>query len=497
MTISIVGFTSDDKVPGFYGETVFGQGRISIGELPVFLLLLGNKTSAGTATADTVVYDVLSEDDADTLFGAGSELARMCGAALLVDGVNLKAIAVTEASGTAASATIAVGGTWSTGGQVTIYLDNEPHVASVLSGDSTSDVATSIANAFKARPRASSTASASSAVVTTTCKNKGPRGNARLLRADLSRAPAGLTIALAGGTALTGGVTPFSGGATADDVTAALATMVSAQYDYIVQAEADATNLALLKTHCASQAGPLVGFLEHYGIGATGTLSAAVSLAQTTCNDARGSVAWSLYNETVPAEIAACYFAHRASTEGENPNPNYDALEIEAATPQSQPADRPSHATLKSALNQGVTPLVTTTDGRVVVSRAIVTRSLNGSSPDYRCLDVGDAKVPDRVRQECAALWGEFVQQNPYVGPEPSTDDRTPRSGVAYPSLWASSIMSEVLLPAEAANWIEDPTENPPVVEYDRSAKRLMSAVPVVVRALNHQVGVSVRQQAA
>ena len=39
--------------------------------------------------------------------------------------------------------------------------------------------------------------------------------------------------------------------------------------------------------------------------------------------------------------------------------------------------------------------------------------------------------------------------------------------------------------------------ENQPLTEYNKTAKRLMSAVPCVVRTQFHSAGVSVRQVAA
>jgi len=38
---------------------------------------------------------------------------------------------------------------------------------------------------------------------------------------------------------------------------------------------------------------------------------------------------------------------------------------------------------------------------------------------------------------------------------------------------------------------------NPPFVEYDHEAGRLMTAAPIVVRKQNHQLGISIRQVAA
>lgn len=498
MTITIVGFSSDDKVPGFYGETKYGQGRVSIGSLPVFLTVMGGKISAGSATVATV-YDVLGEDEADDLFGAGSELARMCYAALSIPGINLRAIAVAEAGGaTAATLTATFGGTWTEDGEVSVRLAGKTFTITVGASDSTSDLATRLADKLNEDPRMPASAGDAGAVTTLTTKSKSSRQNEHLVAKDLSNAPSGLTLTLAGGTALTGGITPFTSGAGADDVTNALAAMEAQTHDYIAPAEADATNADLVRDFVNAQAGPLVGRLQHFVMASARTSATAVSLSQTTLNEYRGQVVWLENSEIVASEIAAVMGALRAATEGSNPNPDYDDVELTWLAPQAETADRPSHAALKSALNNGVTPLKTTDDGRVQVVRAITSHSLNGAAPDYRTLDVGDAVVPDRIRKECAAYWsGEFKVANPYIGPDPGEGERAAPAGVATPALWTAAVISEVLRPAEAALWVADVDSNLPVSEYDSGAKRIMSAVPVVVRPIQHQIGVSVRQQAA
>src|SRR5688572_10778124 len=103
-TIIITGFSDSDKVPGFYGQTKFGAGPINAGSQTLTLLLVGLKTSAGTAVADQDIVEIFSGDDADTYFGQGSELARGCRMALKQSGgqpagYKLMAAAVTASGG--------------------------------------------------------------------------------------------------------------------------------------------------------------------------------------------------------------------------------------------------------------------------------------------------------------------------------------------------------------------------------------------------------------
>lgn len=497
MSITIVGFTSDDKVPGAYGETKYAQGRISLGALAMVCLLAGNKTSAGSATADTEVKDIYAAEDAESYFGARSELYQMANAALEIEGVTLKAIAVAEASGAKATLTLTVGGTWTEDGDVTVRIAGKSYTVTVLSTDNTTAAALKIANKFAEDAYAPFTAAPVAAVVTTTMAQFGTRGNDYVAVKDLTSAPTGLTLALAGGTPLTGGAVPFSGGSGADDITNALVTLDTDQYDRIAFAQNDTTNADRLRDAVNSKAGPLKGLLEHFVFAKTRTLTAAASFSQTDLNEFRGNVWWLENSETHPSVIAAQIAALRSVTEGDDPNPSYDDVELPSVAPQAFKADWSSHTTQKTALNSGVSPLRTTRDGKVQMVRGITAHSLNGAAADYRTLDLGDAVVPDRIRVEAAVYWNtEFKIANPYVGPDPA-GGRQPEEGVGTPTNWNAALISEILRPAEANNWIMDVDSNPPVSEYNVAAKRIMSAIPVVVRPRNHQVGLSVRQQAA
>src|SRR3989304_2118392 len=104
MALSI--FDTSNKVPGSYIDVVFGVGARSAGDAARRVLLIGNRTTAGSATVAVPVL-VPSVDDAITLFGSGSELHQMAKAAFAANpGVTLYARPVAESGGTAASGPI-------------------------------------------------------------------------------------------------------------------------------------------------------------------------------------------------------------------------------------------------------------------------------------------------------------------------------------------------------------------------------------------------------
>ncbi len=495
--ILIAGYTNSDKVPGAVRETKYGQGKVSIGAIPLKLLVTGNKLATGSATADQDIIPIYSPDDADAYLGTGSEAAIQCYAALEIPGVTLYAAPVLEnAAGTAATMTATVAGTWSTTGTVTIYLFGKQIDAVVQAGDSVTTAAASLAAAINGQIRFPMTATSSLGVVTVTVRNKGTRGNDYICRKDLGGAPSGLTLTLAGGTALTNGMVPFSGGAGADDVTNVLALLATGVYDYQAWAQNDATNAGLIKAQLISESGPLLMHLEHAVFAKTRLQATSTSFAQSTLNAYRCTVVHFEDCEVPPSYIAAQVAAVRAVIVGDNPNFRFDDYVLPTIPPQSQRQDVPTRSELNAMLNAGVTPLTTLPDGTVKIVRAIQSHSLNGASPDFRTLDWGDADVPDRVSKELGAQWDVFSASNQYVGPDPAAGQEPLPEGVGSPRLWNADVY-KVLKDAEAANWLQSVDLNLPVSEYNTTASRLMTAAPNVVRKQSHSVGISVRQTAA
>jgi phage tail sheath gpL-like len=498
MTINIVGFSSTAKVPGFFGETVFGAGAISAGDIPLKLLLCGTKTSAGTAVADTDVVNIFSTTDADTYFGPGSELAIMCYGALQNPGVAIKAIASAEAGGAvAATATITLTGTWTSTGTAIYRIDGIRVTAAISSTDTISSAADSIVNAINAIPSLSVTAvkgAATAYVITITRKSKGLRGLQGMLFQDITQLPTGCTSTIAGGTSVTGGGVHFVSGTGTDSVTNVLAVLATAQYDRIAAAQNDGTNGALWVAACNTQAGPTIGHLEHLIFASNASLSTAQSIAQTSLNAERAQYLWQVNGETIPSYVAATFAARRTAVEQSDPGASYDGYVLPGVAPQSQQADWASYPTLVSALDNSLTPVTTNANGQSYVVRSITTKSLTSGAPDYRTLDTSQAVVPDYVRTVVRLFWETvFKVSNPKVFSDPADGERDRPAGVATPSRWNQSI-KKILLDLQDQLIISDVANNAPVSEYNSTAKRIMSIIPVIPTPSNHSTGVSVRQ---
>lgn len=496
-SIVILGWTADDKVPGDYRETVFGTGRVSVGAYPVRMVITGTKLATGSAVADQDIVPIVSSSDAYTKLGAHSTACRQAIAALNVPGVTVYAAPPAVAGGAvAATASVVFGGSWTSPGSVKFWIGGDYFEVSVGSTQVATDAGATFRSACNSLANGLVAATGTTATSTITAYNLGTQGNAVLVYWDLSEAPAGLTVAVTGGTAIHDRLVPLSGGTGTESLANVIALLKPELYDYIAVAQTDATNAGLVKTHMSSEAGPTISHLEHAVFGSTGTLVAASSLAQTTLNDYRSTVVWYENGETHPSEMAAAVCAIRAVVEPSNPNYNFDNFPVPGVVTQRYQADKALHATLKAALNSGVTPIIERSSA-AVIARGIVTHCLNGSAPDYRCLDWGDAVVPDRISKELGAEWvNVFKPGNPYVGPDAVGSEADPAAGVGTPNRW-KSVVYGILKNRERDNWLANVDNNLPEVEYDNDRAALVSAVPIEVRKQQHAIGISVRQQAA
>ncbi len=499
--VQIVGFTSTDFVPGFVGETVFGAGGISASDVPIKLLLVGNKTSAGSKTANQDVDPVFSQTEADAYYGPGSELARMFAAAVRIPGVQIWCAPVTESAGAAATMTVTFATNASSDGEFRYYFDGELVTVPVTNGQTPTQVGDRMVTEISAKTRLSVTAANITGTVTVTRKQKGPRGNDAIVYQDVTKKPGGMTSTLGGAGAAVNTVgKKFAGGTTADDVTALAAVVFPGWYQRVALAPNDATNLGVWETNTDSKAGPLEGRPEHVVVGFNGSISAAQSLSQTTLNNPRFQLLWQLNGESHPCELAAVFAALRAVTEQGDPNADYDDVVLPGIAPARFNADVPQRSTKVSALQTGVTP-ITTENAQAKIVRSITTKCLDGTSPDYRTLDTSQSSTPDAFRIDLGLQWKtRYRPNNPNIADDPAPEQPERPSGFATPRRWNDFVIKRLRewengsAVSSGIPQIADVGTNLPTSGYDKTAKRIMTLCPIVPAAKHHQVGVSVQQ---
>lgn len=464
-------------------------------------LLCGMMLASGATASVGSVYDITSKEDADTYFGAGSELARMCYRAIDEGLSSFKATPTAEPSGgTKATTTVTVSGTWTTGGSYQLYIDGDSiGTINIASSDTPTTVAAAIAAAVQARGRLPMSAGSALGVCTLTRKNKGARGQDGSVFHVTTGLPSGCSIALAGSATLSGGgVRPgaSSTGTGVDDVTSTLTAIYATRYHRIAAAQSDATQEAQWELHVNNAAGISEQRYQHVTQGFSGSVSGATSLATATCNDPRVQLTYQRENVCTAAEVAAAVMAARLIGERNWINAGFDGyvLQIPGQRDKTQYLNPGEIRTLLAA---GVTPITTDADGKARIEKSVTTKTLTSGLLDLRCDSTNKAVVPDYEADQIIALWQTYKTNNPVVADDPAPGERDRPAGVATPLSWSAEIYGmlkaqERTLNGQPGPILQDVDKNPPVSSYDADSESIISVVSVKAARLHHKAGVTV-----
>jgi phage tail sheath gpL-like len=439
-SIAIVGLAANDPVPGTYIEVDFAAGPPIAGLTQYSVLLLGNRMTTGTATVDTVIYGpdtatpLAQEADAIALFGEGSELHRMWKRFFKVNTTqSVYALAVTESVGAFATGVATLATTATSNGTLRIYVGDEFVDSAITSGDTAIVAAGNACTAINSKTWWPVTAANSgTAVITLTAKQKGLRGNwlrywSRMLTA------CGMTTSTA---------TPafFTGGTTADSNTTALTTILPKRFYYIVSAAEDATQLGALVTQVNTQGQPTNGIRQRVIGGSVDTLANAQTIA-TGLNAARAEVVLLTQGDVPPSELAANSAAvysleeqprkFKCNFSGYGNDAN-SSLNWKIPAPLS--GVQPTRANIKSALNNGLTPIGVNPNGSTYLVKRCTSRSLNGSNPDYRIRDAHKVTICDRYADDMGSKVSlQFAGKN--IGDDPVGQQPGPGASVVTPRM--------------------------------------------------------------
>ena len=431
-SIPLTGLASNDAVPGNYLEINFAQGAGSLGTATYAIVLVGNKSAAGDATPDTVIYGpgansplpLATVQDAINRFGQGSELHRMFRRVVALNTVTpVYAVAVAESAGANATLAVTFATTAAANGSVRFYMGDEFVDTAVTSGDTATVIGANVAASINTKLDWAVTAVSAIGVLTVTAKNKGPRGN--WLR--------GSAVIIGTGVATTSSVSAqafFTGGTTSDSNVTALATILPFRYYYVVSAAEDATQLGAAASQISTQALPTTGIRGRV-VGASIDTSGNATTIATTINNARAELVWMQNGDWTPAELAAnaasvyalaevplsfrCNFSGYGNVPG-------DGASWKVPAPRSGTA--PTRATIKAALNNGITPIAINANGSTYLVKRITTKSLTGSNNDYRIRDAHKVTVCDRYGDDLLSKFnlqfvGKNIADDPPIGGHP------------------------------------------------------------------------------
>lgn len=482
MTLSSV-IDSSYKVPGSFVQVSLGAGPRSPSTGAMRVLLTGNKSSAGTGVVNTL-YEVAGPDDVKTLAGVGSELHRKAIAFFKANPTGSAWIVIVTAAGTAASQAIAFTGTSATAdGSFEVWIAGERMVVPITTGDTPTIIAAAVAAAINAKPVLPCTAAAAVGTATATARCTGPRGNRISCRTVLTGATGISHTPISG---------YFASGATMDDPQAALDAVGSMRWHLIVAPYYTATELQKYRSALNTGALPVNGKRGRFVACSPDTLATAITMSDSV-NAARGEVAWCEDPDSTPGEIAAGLAGVLTANRSSDRAANLDGLVIPGLKPQAAIDDYSTKAEQNSALNNGLTPLITV-NGELVIVRSVTNYHLDaGGNDDFSILDSHKVDVADFI--------GDVIEQNfatRYRGfkiaPHPAAGELPPPR-VATPVTVRDFLYSQLAAQENVLLTNVEALKAQLVVEIDPAVSGRMNAdIPIDVIEHFHQLGANVSQ---
>ena len=429
------------RVPLFYAEVNAGQSPFQ-GQSR--LLLIGQRTSAGSIAANTIAR---LDGDPQALAGAGSMLAEMA----LIARQNhpfgeIWLGALADPAGAAQTFTLTVGvGILGSSGTLSLYVSGEKLQVGVAPADTNAVVATNIAAAIDAgytrfgRPLSFPvTTGVASNVVTLTARNVGALGGKISIEKDIvgDEGPLGNYLTIAAGTAGTG--------------TPALATLLAAlgdvEFDWIAAPYADTTSLDVIKDYLGGVSGrwsPVQQLFGHYVSALFDTFGNLAS-AGAARNDPNVSVMGAVNSPSPPWQWAAAVGAAIAQDKnlGSEVDQAYrisqplQTIELVGIRPPKSRANWFSITQRNQLYQDGISGFRVLIDGTVLLDRVITTYQTNSyAQPDITWLDVETRAqmvyFVRYLRQRITQTYGRMAL----------ADDGELRTGIVTPKMLKAEIV--------------------------------------------------------
>jgi len=247
----------------------------------------------------------------------------------------------------------------------------------------------------------------------------------------------------------TGDGVRFAGGAGAEDVSDLIAAIEADPlwFKRITVSSLDTTNLGRWELFADTMNGPMIGKPSALALAHVGTQSAATAISKTQLNHEAFEVLWAYDAETPAFEIACAHAIDRVLVERNGPegwNKSYSgAIYKWVKLARDKAKIAADHATQKSALQNGISPLTKTAAGEAMLVRAIWTRCQNADGSDnYLGLDVAEWTLLQETREMSANAWKYYRTKNPHVRDDFGKEPVVP--AVATPTGFRTYLFSQV-----------------------------------------------------
>lgn len=450
MTISITGVSPTDPIPDLYGEIRFAQGPGGGAAPERVVLIYGNKTSAGSETANTIGTPILDRADCIARFGARSEIRWQWEAFNYIpQQATVYAVAVPEpSSGSPTSATRTF--TFADGaatGATTLYIEWAGRVTNigVATGDTAITQAAAVAAAILDWEEggvpftAAVGGSGSEHIVTVTASQVGERGTYVLNGIRMYYASSVGTTCTAASTTAGTGADDFT---TAYDVAKAKGRFYYQINPKFATSGPSSTDNGIGEgaAYITAAALPAEGKRQQMFFGLVGTQAQATTVA-TAVNNPRVKFFWSENSPMFPGMLAALHCAIVRNAEMAHAGANVNGYMANAALGRLYPlpapyssVDYPTRAELVACLNNGICPIEFNERGQPKLVRHVTSYSLNGSSNDYRVREGHIPSALDDVLDTMMVVYGAAKDASPLHSAVDLTRGQRPRPGMMYPS---------------------------------------------------------------
>ncbi|QNT79441.1 phage tail sheath subtilisin-like domain-containing protein [Entomobacter blattae] len=409
MAISIPNYSDSNIVPGFYFS--LDNRNANTATITRRVLLIGQITSTAQATAG-IVEQALAGSEANTRYGAGSQLAQMVLAYRNIDtfGEVWALPLADDAQATSATATITIENPASQEGVISLYIGDNLLSIRISRMDTTQTIAQAITTAVTANPTLPVSAIASNNSVMLTAKNKGESLNALSLTLNLLGASNGQTTPP--GLKLT--LTPFTGGAVnpVSALEVALSQLGDKFFDLFIIPYTDTESLDALEQFLNDTSGrwsPMAELYGHVLTAFSGTYGQATTLGNSRNNQHETILATS-DSPSEPWKWAAQAGAQIALSIRQNPALPITQLELTVRPPTQQfPVSQRN-----SLLYDGISTFTVSDSGSVILERLVTTYTDNPAGlPDNSYRDIETLMTSVVCMQDLhtflASQYGRFI----------------------------------------------------------------------------------------
>ena len=439
---------SDNRSPLVAAEIDATQSGASSDD-PKHAVLIGHRAVDGTAAPNTLL-PIGTVAEADALFGAGSQLARMVRAFRDAnEDALVSAIGVTG-GGATAEATVTFTGPATAEGAISLFVDGQRIVVSIASGATATEIGVAVEAALDADSQLSCLASAAAGVVTLAAKWAGPSGNDLSVSVEASTLPAGVGV----------DVVDFAGGSSAPTLDGAVAALDEEPYD-LVSGLSDAVSLSTLAAEIRRRWDATAELDGHVFAAVKSSISGALSFGATR-NDEEVTLIGTL-NSPSPPHLWAAALAG-AEMAGSDPAAPRDGTELPEVIVAPEKSERANHSQRNQLLRSGISTFRVDASGVVTLDRLITT---------YQTTSQGDADttwLALTTRRTVSYLRGNWTarQRRKYAGFKVANDGTRIAPG--------QKIATPATIKAEALAWFRD-MEDAGLVENGDEFKRRLSSV--------------------